>query len=263
VPLKFAANLSFLYQELPFLERFEAAARDGFKGVEYLSPYEFDAREIKKRLDDNGLTQALFNLYAGDMEKGEKGLASLTGREEEFQASLGQAIEYANALGCTRLHVMAGLRDITMAEETQLAVYRNNLQKAATACAEYGITALIEPINTQDMPGYFLDSTAKAVALIEEINHPNLRLQFDIYHVQRMEGDIVRRFKEHFSFIHHIQIANPPNRFEPDNGEINYPYIFTLLESAGYEGWIGCEYKPSADTRETLGWAQNYLMNAS
>jgi hydroxypyruvate isomerase len=147
--LKFAANLSFLYQEVPFLDRFDAAAQDGFSGVEYLFPYDFDPAEIKKRLDDNGLTQALFNLSAGNFEKGERGLASQTGRDAEFQASLDQAIEYANALGCTRLHVMAGLRDTTITENTQLALYRNNLQKAAAACEQSGITALIEPINTK------------------------------------------------------------------------------------------------------------------
>ncbi len=263
VSLKFAANLSFLYQEIPFLDRFEAAAQDGFKGVEYLFPYEFEPAEIKKRLDDNGLTQALFNLSAGVFEKGERGLASLTGREAEFQTSLDQAIEYANALGCSRLHVMAGLRDTTIAAETQLAVYRNNLRTAAAAFAESGITALIEPINIQDMPGYFLDSTGMAAKLIEEINHPNLRLQFDIYHVQRTDGDIVRQYKKFAPLIQHIQIANPPNRYEPDNGEINYPYIFDLLEAEGYKGWIGCEYKPSSTTRETLGWAQKFLNKAS
>ncbi|MDF2367522.1 2-oxo-tetronate isomerase [Sneathiella sp.] len=260
--LKFAANLSFLYQDIPFLDRFDAAAADGFKGVEYLFPYDFEPAELKKRLDDNGLIQALFNLSAGDFDKGDRGLASLTGREAEFQASLDQAIEYANVLGCTRLHVMAGLRDTTIAEETQLAVYRNNLRKAAAACAESGITALIEPINIQDMPGYFLDSASMAAALIEDIDHPNLRLQFDIYHVQRTDGDIVRQYKKFAPLIRHIQIANPPNRYEPDNGEVNYPYIFDLLEAEGYDGWIGCEYKPSSGTRETLGWAEKFLPRA-
>lgn len=259
MPLKFAANLSFLYQEIPFLDRFEAAARDGFKGVEYLFPYEFKPAEIKKRLDENGLAQALFNVAAGDFDNGERGLSSLTGREAEFQLSLDQAIEYAKQLGCTRLHVMAGLRDTTVTEDTQLSVYRNNLRKAAVACEKSGITALIEPINTQDMPGYFLDSASMAAALIEEINHPNLRLQFDIYHVQRTDGDIVRQYKKLAPIIQHIQIANPPGRSEPDNGEINYRYIFDLLEADKYDGWIGCEYKPSSSTRETLGWAQEYL----
>lgn len=259
MPLKFAANLSFLYQEIPFLDRFEAAASDGFKGVEYLFPYEFEAAEIKKRLDDNGLTQALFNVAAGDFNNGERGLSSLTGREAEFLASLDQAIEYATELGCTRLHVMAGLRDTTVAEETQLAVYRNNLRKAAAVCEKSGITALIEPINTRDMPGYFLSNASMAAALIEEINHPNLRLQFDIYHVQRTDGDIIRQYQKLAPIIRHIQIANPPNRFEPDNGEINYPYIFDLLAAEGYDGWIGCEYKPSSSTRETLGWAREFL----
>ncbi|MEX1035700.1 MAG: 2-oxo-tetronate isomerase [Sneathiella sp.] len=261
--LKLAANLSFLYPDLPFLDRFAAAACDGFRGVEYLFPYDFGPAEIRKRLEDNGLDQVLFNLRAGDFLKGERGLASLTGREAEFQATLDQAIDYAVALDCKRLHVMAGLRDSTVAHDTQLAVYRNNLRIAAAAAEKAGITVLIEPINTKDMPGYFLKSVSMAAALIGEINHPSLRLQFDIYHVQKTDGDIIRQYRKFSPLIRHIQIANPPNRFEPGNGEINYPYIFDYLESEGYDDWIGCEYTPSAGTSETLGWARNYLNGPS
>jgi len=260
--LKFAANLSFLYQELPFLDRFAAAAKDGFKGVEYLFPYDFDPAEIRTRLEDNGLTQVLFNLWAGDFGKGERGLASLTGRETEFKESLDQAIDYATVLGCERLHVMAGVRDKSVSYETQYATYRSNLLIAAAAAEKTGITALIEPINIMDIPGYFLGNASMAAALIEEISHPHLRLQFDIYHAQRTDGDIIRQYNELAAIIRHIQIANPPNRFEPDNGEINYPYIFEFLETEGYDGWIGCEYKPSAGTTETLGWARKYLERA-
>ncbi|MZR31260.1 2-oxo-tetronate isomerase [Sneathiella litorea] len=262
MPLNFAANLSFLYQDLPFLDRFAAAADDGFKGVEYLFPYAFDPDEIITRLNDNDLTQVLFNLWAGDFENGERGLSSLPGREVEFQASLDQAIDFATALGCKRLHVMAGIRDTTVTKEKQLTVYRNNLLKTAKTCERLGITALIEPINTKDMPGYFLDSASMAAAIIEEINHPNLRLQFDIYHVQRTDGDIANQYKRLAPLIRHIQVANPPNRHEPDNGEINYPFIFDLLEAEGYDGWIGCEYAPSAGTSETLKWAHRYLAQA-
>ena len=257
--LKFAANLSFLYQELPFLDRFAAAARDGFQGVEYLFPYDFDPAEIRNHLERNNLEQVLFNVRAGDFAKGERGLASLTGREAEFQATVDQAIDYANALGCKRLHVMAGIRDNTITHDTQLAVYRHNLRIAATAAEAAGIIILIEPINNKDMPGYFLESASMAAALIEEINHSAIRLQFDIYHVQKTDGDIIRQFTKFAPLIHHIQIANPPNRSEPNNGEINYPYIFDFLESEGYDGWIGCEYTPSAGTTETLGWAREYL----
>ncbi|MAZ01969.1 MAG: hydroxypyruvate isomerase [Sneathiella sp.] len=257
--LKFAANISFLYQDLPFLDRFAAAADDGFKGVEYLFPYDFDPAEIKDHLEQNNLEQVLFNVRAGDFAKGERGLASLTGREAEFQATVHQAIEYAEALGCTRLHVMAGIRDTTVTHDTQLAVYRHNLRIAAAAAEPSGITILIEPINSKDMPGYFLESVSMAATLIEEINHPSLRLQFDIYHVQKTDGDIIRQFTNFAPLIRHIQIANPPDRSEPDNGEINYPYIFDFLESEGYDGWIGCEYTPSSGTTETLGWAREYL----
>lgn len=259
MPVKFAANLSFLYQDLPFLDRFSAAAQDGFTGVEYLSPYEFPSSEIRRRLDDNGLTQVLFNLSAGDAAKGERGLASLPGREADFADSLERALEYAADLDCKRLHVMAGIRDKSIDRDRQYAVYRGNLEIAARAAQDAGITALIEPINDKDMPGYFLENCRMAATLIAEINNPHLQLQFDIYHVQRTDGDIINQYLKFAPIIRHIQIANPPHRFEPDNGEINYPYIFDFLDGEGYDGWIGCEYKPSAGTRETLGWARAFL----
>lgn len=258
--LKFAANLSFLYQDIPFPDRFAAAAQDGFQGVEYLFPYDWEPSELKQRLDDNGLAQVLFNVWPGDWDEGERGLASLPGRSQEFRKTLDQALDYAGALGCTRLHVMAGLRDEKVSRETQTDIYRENLATAATECAKHGVTALIEPINIKDMPGFFLTNVTMAAGLIEEINHPNLKLQFDMYHVQRTDGDICLQYQAVAPLIGHIQIANPPHRFEPDNGEINYPYVFDMLIESGYDNWIGCEYKPSIGTSETLGWARDYLL---
>ncbi|WP_334130252.1 2-oxo-tetronate isomerase [Sneathiella sp.] len=257
--LKFAANLSFLYQDLPFLDRFAAAAEDGFKGVEFLFPYEFDAEDVRRELATHGLTPALFNFSAGDFAKGDRGLASLAGRRGEFRDSLAQGLAYARAIGAERMHLMAGLRDETVSRESQYATFRDNLRIAADMGAAAGVAILIEAINTVDMPGYFLDSLEMATALIEEINHPYLGLQFDVYHVQRMHGDITRHYRAAATHIRHMQIANPPHRHEPDNGEINYPFIFDFLEKESYSGWIGCEYIPSNGTRATLGWAKDYL----
>jgi hydroxypyruvate isomerase len=257
--LNIAANLSFLYQDIPFLDRFKAAASDGFRGVEYLFPYDYAPEEINSLLRNNDLTQVLFNIRAGDWEAGERGLASLQGREEEFKATVQEALDYAEALGCQRVHVMAGLRNEAISQNAQLDTYRQNIAYAATEAKKRNLTLLIEPINNLDMPGFFLENVTMAKDLIKEIGNPNLKLQVDMYHVQKTDGDISRQFKEVFDLIGHIQIANPPYRFEPDNGEINYPYLFKLLEEANYEGWIGCEYKPSGPTSETLAWAKDYL----
>ncbi len=257
--LKFAANLSFLYQDLPFLDRFQAAASDGFRGVEYLFPYDYPPVEISTLLEDNGLTQVLFNMRAGDWEAGERGLASLPGREEEFKSTVQEALDYATALNCERIHVMAGLRNETISHDTQLDTYRQNIAYAATEAANRNLTLLIEPINNLDMPGFFLENVTMAKRVIEEIGNPSLKLQFDMYHVQKTDGDISRQFREVSDLIGHVQIANPPHRFEPDNGEINYPYLFNLMEEVNYGGWIGCEYKPSGPTSGTLAWARGYL----
>ncbi|MCR9215140.1 MAG: hydroxypyruvate isomerase family protein [Proteobacteria bacterium] len=257
--LKFAANLSFLYQDLPFLDRFNAAATDGFRGVEYLFPYEHAPDEISNILQDNGLTQVLFNMRAGDWEAGERGLASLPGRSEEFKSTVQEALDYAEALSCGQVHVMAGLRDKEASHAAQLDTYCRNIAYAAEEAAKRNLVVLIEPINNLDMPGFFLENVTMAKGIIEEISNPSLRLQFDMYHVQKTDGDICRQFEGVFDLIGHIQIANPPHRFEPDNGEINYPYLFNMLEEAGYGGWIGCEYKPSGPTSETLTWAKEYL----
>jgi hydroxypyruvate isomerase len=256
---RFAANLTMMYGEHAFLDRFEAAARDGFRAVEFLFPYEFDVREIRSRLNAHGLAQVLFNAPPGDWEKGERGLASLPGREEEFQASVRRALEYAVVLGNERLHVMAGLIEPGLFRAAHRAVYMKNLSWAAAQAAAYGITILVEPINGRDMPGYFIHRQDEAHAICEEIGAPNLRVQFDFYHAQIVEGDLSVKLREQIARIGHIQVAGVPDRHEPDEGEVNYPYLFRLLDELGYVGWIGCEYRPRAGTTAGLGWLQPWL----
>ncbi len=250
--LKFAANLSFMFNEVPFLDRFAAAAEAGFKGVEYLFPYEFDANELAARLSNNGLTQALFNLPPGDWDKGERGLAALPGREAEFEDAVKKALLYADATGCQLLHVMPGLRHHGAAWGTYIA----NLRKAARMAAAHGVTIIIEPINERDIPGFFLNETAVARAAIYEVGEPNIGLQFDLYHRQIQEGDVALSIAEFGSLARHYQIASPPDRGEPDDGEMNYRYLFQKISETGYTGWIGCEYKPRAATRDGLSWLQ-------
>lgn len=249
---RFAANLSFLYTEWPFLERFAAAAEDGFEAVEFLFPYDFEALALARALRASGLEQALFNLPAGDWAKGERGLAALSGREGEFDAGLELALDYALSLGCRRLHAMAGLAD--PGDATAQATYLANLRRAARRLAPHGIELMIEPINQRDMPGYFLRTQAQAVAVIEAVAEPNLRLQMDCYHCQISEGDLLAKLAAHFDCLGHVQIAGVPLRHEPDEGEVNYGAIFKALDGLGYGGWIGCEYRPRASTREGLGW---------
>jgi hydroxypyruvate isomerase len=249
---RFAANLSMMFTELPFLDRFEAAAKAGFKGVEFLFPYEFPASEIAARLKANGLTQVLFNLPPGDWSKGERGLAALSSRETEFEAGAKQALAYAEALGCPRLHAMAGL----VHQGGARATYVKNLKKLANMAAEAGVEIVIEPINTRDIPGFFLCRTSEARAVIFEVGEPNLGLQFDLYHRQVMEGDVAMAIKEYAPLARHYQIANPPDRGEPDDGEINYRYLFKLIDETGFHGWIGCEYRPRTGTVEGLRWVE-------
>ncbi|MBL4907390.1 MAG: hydroxypyruvate isomerase family protein [Sneathiella sp.] len=257
--IKLAANLSFLYQELPFLDRFEAAAGDGFKGVEYLFPYDWNAYELSKRLKDNGMEQVLFNLPPGDWDRGERGLASLSGRENEFLDTVRQALDYAAELNCQRLHVMSGLTDRSLDEGQQRQGFVQALNKALELSKPYGTTLLIEPINTDDMPGYFLNDFTLATEIISEIGSDRLGLQFDIYHCQKIHGNLTHYLLNLLPITQHIQIANPPSRNEPDAGEINYSYLFNRLIENRYSGWIGCEYKPSRKTSETLKWADKYL----
>ena len=261
---KFAANLSFLFQEHDFLDRFEAARREGFEAVEYLFPYDLaPPAEIAARLDDNGLTQALFNLAPGDWDAGERGLTALPGRQDDFRRSVDDALRYADALRCRQLHVMAAVvpdgADRRAYEDTYVA----NLADAADAFGREGIRALIEPLNTIDVPGYLLSTAGHAQRVIETVGSKNLFLQYDFYHRQIMEGSLAAGFAQHRDIIAHIQVSNVPGRHEPSIGEINYPYLFDMLDAAGYDGWIGCEYRPKGGTLEGLGWLVPYGIGAA
>ncbi|WP_438332821.1 2-oxo-tetronate isomerase [Burkholderia pseudomallei] len=256
---RFAANLTMMYNEHAFLERFAAAARDGFKAVEYLFPYEFPAAELKARLDAHGLVQALFNAPPGDWAAGERGIASLPGREDEFRRAIDTALDYARVIGNDTLHVMAGLIAPTQDRARHRDVYLRNLAHAAEAARAQNVTIVIEPINPRDMPGFFLNRQDDAQAICREVGASNLLVQFDCYHCQIVEGDLAMKLKRDIAGIGHIQIAGVPQRHEPDVGEIHYPYLFELIDALGYDGWIGCEYRPKAGTSEGLGWLAPYL----
>ena len=255
---KFAANLSTMFNELPFLDRFEAAAKAGFTAVEFLFPYEHTPVAIAAKLKLHALENVLFNMPPGDWTAGERGLASVPGREEEFRAGVAEALRYARAFGTRRLHAMAGLLlpDMEPARQRakQHATYVANLRYAAAAAAKHGITVLIEPINTRDMPGYFLNTQADAHAIRDEVAAANLKVQMDLYHVQITEGDLTMKLRKYLPDVGHVQIAGVPERNEPDTGEINYPYLFGLIDELGYEGWVGCEYRPARGTVDGLGW---------
>lgn len=251
---KFAANLSMMFNEVPFIQRFERAAQAGFKGVEYLFPYEEDADVIAGELKKYQLTQALFNMPAGNWGAGERGMASIPGREAEFAQGVQTALKYALALGCKQVHAMAGKVDDKFTHEEQKACFIKNIQHAADVMAEHGIRVLIEPINTRDMPGYFLTTQKQAEALLPEINRENVFIQLDLYHCQIMEGDLLKTIERLWGKFSHIQIASVPFRHEPDSGEVNYPWIFNQLDEMGYEGWLGCEYHPAGRTEDGLGW---------
>ena len=247
-----------MYQEHAFLDRFAAAAADGFEAVEYLFPYDHPAAEISARLRAHGLTQALFNLPPGDWAQGERGLASLPGREAEFRDSVARAIDYALATGCRRLHAMAGLRVAGVEAAQQGSVYVGNLRWAAGQLAPHGITLLIEPINTRDMPGYWLNYQQQAHDIVAEVGAPNLKVQMDFYHCQIMEGDLHARLVRHLSQVGHIQIAGVPARHEPDEGEVNYAWLLRELDALGYTGHVGCEYRPRGATSAGLRWLQSF-----
>lgn len=262
---KFAANLSMLYQEFAFLDRFEAAANDGFKAVEYFFPFAYPGGEIAARLKAHGLQQVLFNAPPGDWDAGERGLACLPGREQEFRAGMESALGYAATLQCPRVHVMAGLLPAGATHEAFYPTYIANLRWAARVAAQQGVDVLIEPINTRDMPGYYLNRQDAAHAVLADVGEPNLKVQMDLYHCQIVEGDLAMKIRQYLpgGRIGHIQIAGVPQRHEPDLGEINFSYLFALLDELGYSGWIGCEYRP-ADTRAGgtsagLGWLKPCL----
>lgn len=255
---RFAANLSMLYPERPFLERFAAAAADGFEAVEYLFPYEYSPQELRQRLSDNSLVQALFNAPPGDWTAGERGIATLPGREDEFRTGFDRALEYAAVLGNTRIHVMAGLLPSESDRARHHGVYLENLAYAAGQAAQAGVTVLLEPINTRDMPGFFLNRQDQAQAICKEVGARNLKVQFDCYHCQIVEGDLAVKLRRDMGGIGHIQIAGVPDRNEPDLGELNYPYLFELIDELGYDGWIGCEYRPRGDTSAGLQWLRDW-----
>ncbi len=254
---RFAANLTMMFNEVPFLERFGEAAQAGFRGVEFLSPYDFQVSEIAARVREHNLEVVLFNAAIGDMAAGDRGLASLPGREHEFVAGIASALNYAKALACPRIHVMAGLLpNGADADERarRVRTYVRNLRQAAADAREQGVTVLIEPINTRDIPGYLLNTQAEAHAIREEVGAANLKVQMDFYHCQIVEGDLAEKFRKWQPHIGHIQIAGVPGRHEPDVGEIHYPYLFRLLDELRYDGWIGCEYRPQATTVAGLHW---------
>ena len=255
---RFAANLSMMFNEVPFLDRFAAAAKQGFQGVEFLFPYEHPAGEIRQRLRDSGLTQALFNMPPGDWGKGERGIASLPGRQAEFRDGVKRALDYAGTLECKLVHCMAGIVPAGVPLVTAGAVYAANLAWAAEQGAAAGVKLVIEPINHRDMPGYFLNTQAQGAAMVEAIGRDRLGLQFDVYHVQITEGDITKRMEQHMPVIAHMQIADVPARNEPGTGEIGWGFVFRRIDELGYQGWVGCEYRPAGDTVAGLGWRQKF-----
>lgn len=256
---RFAANLSMMYNEVPFIERFGACAADGFEAVEFLFPYAHPAQELRDQLERHGLQQVLFNAPPGNFENGERGIASLPGREAEFREGIDRAIEYAKVLGCPRVHVMAGLLRSEGERVAQREIYLERVAWAARRLGEHGLMTLIEPINTRDIPGYLINTQADGHAIAERIGASNLKVQMDLYHCQVVEGDLASKIRRYLDGVGHIQIAGVPQRHEPDLGEVNFPYLFSLLDELGYAGWIGCEYKPRAGTSAGLGWVKPWL----
>ena len=253
---QFAANLTMLYNEAPFLERFELAAHSGFKAVEFLFPYAYKAAEIKNKLDQNQLKLVLHNLPAGDWDSGERGIACNPDRVEEFRAGVAKAIEYAQVLGVPQLNCLAGKMPTGVSTQLIHDTFVANLQFAAAELKKSHLKLLIEPINTFDIPGFFLSKTQQALDILSEVGADNLFVQYDIYHAQRMEGELSNTIEKNLSKIAHIQLADNPGRNEPGTGEINYPYLFKMLDRIGYQGWIGCEYKPATTTDAGLSWIQ-------
>ena len=254
---RFAANLTMLFNELPFLDRFEAAAKAGFKAVEFLFPYPYSIADLKDRLSANGLTLVLHNLPAGNWDGGERGIACLPDRVAEFREGVARAIDYGSALGVPQINCLAGKAPAGASDATLRETFVGNLRYAAAELQRAGIKLLMEPINTYDIPGFYLNRTAQAVALIDEVGSDNLFVQYDIYHAQRMEGELIATMSKHIARIAHIQLADNPGRHEPGTGEIHYGNVFKALDSMGYSGWIGCEYKPATTTAAGLGWLKN------
>lgn len=255
---RFAANLSLLFTDLPFPERFAAAAACGFAAVEFQFPYATPAEDVRARLADADVIPVLFNVSPGDFAAGDRGLAAVPGREAEFRASLAQALDYAAIIGCRKLHVMAGLVPQGVMPGDAEMTYVANLRHAADLAAQQNLTLLIEPLNARDNPGYFLRTTGQAVAILDRVARANVKLQFDLYHCQISEGDLAQHARDLLPHYAHVQVANVPGRHEPDRGEINYPFLFDLLDEIGYAGWVGCEYKPADGTVAGLEWAKRW-----
>lgn len=255
---RFAANLTMMFTEVPFAQRFAAAAAAGFDAVEFLFPYDHSPGDVAAWLKDNQLRNVLFNLPPGNWEAGERGIASLPGREAEFQAGVATALAYAKALGTPRLHVMAGLVPEGADRNAYLDRYVENLRHAARQLAQHGLTLLIEPINGRDMPGYLLQTQAEAHAIRERVGEANLKVQMDLYHAQIMGGDLSATLRRHIGHVGHIQVAGVPDRHEPDQGELNVKHLFGLLDELGYEGWVGCEYRPLGKTQDGLQWIREF-----
>lgn len=253
---RFTANLSLLFNEVDFLDRFQAAADAGFSGVEYHFPYAWPAERLAERLDRFGLTQILHNLPAGDWSAGERGIACHPARIGEFREGVDRGIAYARQLGCTQLNCLAGIVPQNVAPELAHQTFIDNLRFATTRLEDAGIRLLIEPINTFDIPGFYISRTAQAAAVLDEVGSDNLFIQYDIYHAQRMEGDLANTIAAHLPRIAHMQLADNPGRHEPGSGEINFDFLFDYIDRSGYAGWIGCEYLPLGDTVQGLGWRE-------
>jgi hydroxypyruvate isomerase len=253
---RFAANLSMLFTEVPFLDRFERAANAGFQAVEFLFPYAWPAAEIKARLDAHGLKLVLHNLPAGDWDAGERGIACLPDRTDEFREGVARAIAYATTLGVPQLNCLAGKAPIGADAAVLRKTFVANLKYSAAELNKAGLKQLIEPINSYDIPGFYLNRTAQALSILDEVGANNAFVQYDIYHAQRMEGELAATMQKHLARIGHIQLADNPGRNEPGTGEINYAFLFAHLDRIGYAGWIGCEYKPATSTEAGLGWRQ-------
>jgi 2-dehydrotetronate isomerase len=258
---RFAANLSMLYAELPFMERFAACAADGFRAVEFLFPYGFEVERIAAELQRHRLRQVLFNAVPGDFEAGERGIAAVPGRQAAFREQIDAAIAHARAYATPCLHVMSGLRvdEEPGSRERQIQVLIDNLQWAAPRLAAHGITALLEPINERDIPGYLINTQAQAHEIVAAVGAPNVSVQMDLYHCQMVEGDVATKIRRYAGRFAHVQIAGVPGRHEPVRGELNYAYLFEVLDEVGYRGWVGCEYRPLAGTRQGLDWVRPWL----
>jgi hydroxypyruvate isomerase len=256
---KFNANLTMMFNEVEFVDRFAAAARAGFQGVEFLFPYAHDKNQLTELARRNQLRIVLFNMPAGDWNAGDRGLACDPSRTNEFQAGVGAAIDYALALDCRQVHCMAGLRPRGVSEETLRETYLANLRFAGQELAKHGLTLLIEAINPRDIPGFYLNTSRQAFDLMHYAAVPNLSFLYDCYHMQIVQGDLAPTLEKNLGRIGHIQIADTPGRHEPGTGEINYEFLFRHLDRIGYQGWIGCEYRPSTTTEAGLGWIKPYL----